>query len=42
MPTIQDYAQLAGRVYANGPTNRTPVPFGWEELPEEIKEGEID
>ena len=42
MPTIQDYAQLAGRVYANGPTNRTPVPFGWEEVPDETQGGGLD
>jgi len=32
MPTIQEYAQLANRVYARTAENRTTVPIGWTEL----------
>jgi len=32
MPTNQEYAQLANRVYFRTPANRTPVPAGWTEL----------
>ncbi|MBN9204806.1 calcium-binding protein [Methylibium petroleiphilum] len=32
MPTIQEYAQLANRVYARTAENRTTVPIGWIEL----------
>ena len=32
MSTAQEYAQLAHRVYARTPANRTAVPTGWTEL----------
>lgn len=31
MTTLQDYAQLSGRVYNRTDENRTPVPDGWTE-----------
>lgn len=32
MPTIEEYAQLANRVYKRTDENRTPIPDGWLEL----------
>jgi hypothetical protein len=32
MPTTQDYAQMASRVYRRGDPNRTPTPSDWEEV----------
>jgi len=32
MPTLNEYAQLADRVYQRTVSNRTPIPSGWTEL----------
>lgn len=32
MPTLQQYAQLANRVYMRTDENRVPVPVGWNEI----------